>query len=154
MSKDPKAVKKTDRNASCPCTRDEILKFFEERGTEPHILLLVEHGTYANYPHLWNEVLNINLHSESSNNMWITPKGKIWACGFACHSRVAKLMGLFETNLEDAGWVKVSAGRAYGKCRPTAKQARIINDGDYRVSDYLMDNSMKATLRKPQEIWE
>ena len=58
------------------------------------------------------------------------------------------------TKLEDAGWVKVSARRAYGKIRPTAKQARILNDGQYPISQMLQEASTKSTPRIPQEIWE
>lgn len=154
MTKDPKAVTKTEQNSSCPCTQDEILTWFEGRDNQEHVKLLVEHGSYANYPLLWNHILDINLGSTSSKNMWITPKGKIWSCNYANHARVANLMGLTEGQLEKAGWVKVSYGTAYGEIRPTSKQARILNEGQIRISQMLMEASMKSTPRKPQEIWE
>lgn len=154
MSKDPREVEKTDRNSSCPCTKAEILEWFKGRNSENHVQLIVECGAFEDYPTLWNEVLDICLHNKASDNMWITPKGKIYSCGFANHARVAKLMGLSEVNLEDAGWVKVSSRTAYGTVRPTSRQARILNDGGYKISNYLMNNSMKTTTRKPQEIWE
>jgi hypothetical protein len=140
--------------STAPSTKEELIQWFEGRKNQEHVRLLAEHGTYTEIYSLWEDILGWSIHNEASNNMWITPKGKIWSCGFARHTGMARYMGLRESQLEDAGWVKVSSGTAYGKCRPTAKQARILNDGGYRISEMLMDASMKATVRIPQEIWE
>jgi hypothetical protein len=139
---------------TAPNTKEELIEWFGDRKNNEHVRLLAEHGKYDDIHFLWEDILEWSIHGEPSPNMWIAPTGKIWSCGFARHTAMARYMGLRESQLEDAGWVKVSSGRAYGKCRPTAKQARILNQGGYIISEMLMEASMKATIRIPQEIWE
>lgn len=137
-----------------PNTKEELIKWFEGRDNAEQVRLLAEYGAYLSVYNLWEDILHWNLHNKPSDNMWITPKGNIWSCGFARHAALAQYMGLTETQLEEAGWVKVSSRTAYGFVRPTAKQARILNEHGYRISEYLKEASMKVTVRKPQEIWE
>lgn len=138
-----------------PTTKEELIEWFADRPNAKNVKTLVENGSEPNEIHwLWEDILHWGLGSTPTENMWIAPTGRIWSVAFATHSSLARAMGLTEGRLEEAGWIKVSSGWAYGEIRPTAKQARILNDGGYRISNRLTEASMKAKTRRPLEIWE
>jgi len=142
---DPKEAKLTDSNSDCPRTRDAFIEWFTTDGEiDAGILKLLDDAEYPDYPHLWNKILELGFSTQPSTNMWITRAGYCYSVRYACHARFAEFIGFKESQLEEAGWIKLSGigvPRAYGIMGVTEKQAKLILDQGAKISDTLMEAS-------------
>lgn len=111
---DPKEVELTDSNSSCPRTKQALIDWFTGEGEKPspELLTIIEHGDYEDYPTLWNQILDRSMSSDFHNNAWVARSGRVWTCGWANHERMLGIMGLRTSEIERAGWMRVS-GMSY-----------------------------------------
>lgn len=132
---DLKEVALTDRNSSCPRTKQAIIKWFKDNAAA---LAIIEYGNYETYPDVWNDLIDYNVTDLFRFNAWVTRTGKIYATGWSQHDQLLRIMGLDPEEVENAGWLRITGQpssqpklSAYIHRRTTLKQRRFLKDKPY-----------------------
>lgn len=135
-------------------TPQDILNWFSDTGNGRskqgfHVDLLtrlVQHGSYEHPGDLWNAIYDHDFCHDFRANAWFTRTGVVYTCGWAKHEMLLRYMGLTISEVEEAGWVRVS-----GMTAPTSIQGR------YRPSpgqiSVMRRNGVKVDLRDPNRPW-